>query len=314
MNKLAIIRLNISPSSLPTLTTFYTKTLSFTHLRAFETPTEHIHWFGLPTQSPSSALIEFRCLKNPPQNTTNTTYTPTRSDVYWKIGLSLRDVSLASQRLSTQHDVSVGTPHQFLDIGFLTHLRDPSNHTIELLQHSFAQNHIPVPPSEIDPSHPLGQPTSIGQITLRCLDAGRSVQFWGDVLGMRWLSIQPVEPYNFTLHFLAYTEEEPPNNVDLKDVANREWLWKKGYTQIELQEIHGTTQPYKLPKVEEGELGFGGVGVFVPKGKIQVFYEGVRGKWKVEKELGVSDVYGVQCFEVRDPDGGVVTIMEEVEV
>lgn len=51
-------------------------------------------------------------------------------------------------------------------------------------------------------------------------------------------------PYKFCLYFFAFTEDIPPNN-DLNAVENREWLWKKEYTQIELKATQLDNQ-YKL--------------------------------------------------------------------
>ena len=56
----------------------------------------------------------------------------------------------------------------------------------------------------------------------------------GDQLGMKLLSVQPVVGRDFTLYFLGFTDDVPPG-VGLQDVANREWLWKRPYTTLELQ-------------------------------------------------------------------------------
>lgn len=39
-----------------------------------------------------------------------------------------------------EHDVRASYPHQFIDIGFMSHTKDPSGYTIELLQHEFESN------------------------------------------------------------------------------------------------------------------------------------------------------------------------------
>lgn len=79
----------------------------------------------------------------------------------------------------------------------------------------------------------------IGQITTRITEPTQSLDFYQKVLGMKLLSIQPVKRYNFTLYFLAYTEETPPN-ADLEAVENREWLWQRPYTTLELQHRWGS--------------------------------------------------------------------------
>ena len=80
----------------------------------------------------------------------------------------------------------------------------------------------------------MSQDFVIGQITTRITDPKRSLEFYQKVLRMKLMSIQPVTPYRFTLYFLAYTEEDPPNS-DLEAVENREWLWQRPYTTLELQ-------------------------------------------------------------------------------
>ena len=79
------------------------------------------------------------------------------------------------------------------------------------------------------------QPFVIGQITTRITDPAKSLEFYTNVLRMKLLSIQEVTKYRFTLYFLGYTEDIPPNEDDLTDVKNREWLWQRKYTTLELQ-------------------------------------------------------------------------------
>ena len=55
---------------------------------------------------------------------------------------------------------------------------------------------------------------------------------------MKLLSIQQVEAYGFTLYFLAFTDETPPNE-DLNSIEIREWLWQRPYTTLELQYVPG---------------------------------------------------------------------------
>ncbi|MEM7044079.1 MAG: VOC family protein, partial [Pseudomonadota bacterium] len=79
-----------------------------------------------------------------------------------------------------------------------------------------------------------------------------------DRLGMTLLSIQPVTDYGFTLYFLAFTDERPPHD-DLEAVGNREWLWQRPYTTLELQHVSGATGPFALPAAEEP--GFAGIAI-----------------------------------------------------
>lgn len=162
-------------------------------------------------------------------------YTADRSSVYWKISLYLRDVALARERIM-QGGVSASVASQFKDIGYLSHMADPRGFSIELLQETFEQNF-----ERLDPvtDLALGQPGIVGLITLRCSDIKRSLQFYQTGFGMKLLSIQPVSEYGFCLYFLAFTDDEPPVPDDLESVENREWLWQRKYTAIELQHRPG---------------------------------------------------------------------------
>ena len=53
---------------------------------------------------------------------------------------------------------------------------------------------------------------------------------------MKLLSKMDVHQRGFELYFLGYTKESLPNkNIDA--IENRQWLWKRGFTMIELQYI-----------------------------------------------------------------------------
>jgi len=159
------------------------------------------------------------------------TYAATRDQRYWKIGITLPNVDLAVAQLRTA-GIDVSDPRQFLDIGYMAHLSDPEGFAIELLQWEFEDNR---PDDAGDPAQSLGGQARIGQITLRTGDMAAEMNDYSD---MRLLSVQDVAPYGFDLHFLAYTDEEPPN-PDITAVENREWLWKRPYTTLEFQQIPG---------------------------------------------------------------------------
>lgn len=174
---------------------------------------------------------------------------PRPDDAYWKIGLAVPSVDVAAARLGS-HGIDVSAPTQFLDVGYLCHLADPDGHEIELLQHHFEENHRP---RAIETNHPLGTLAILGQITLRVSDTTWALGFYRDALGMRLLSRQPIAPHRFTLHFLAYTDETPPID-DLEATGNREWLWQRPYTTLELQERWDGPRPTAC-----AHAGFGGI-------------------------------------------------------
>lgn len=211
-------------------------------------------------------------------------YTHTREDVYWKIGITVADVDLARMKI-VEKGVEVSEASQFLDIGYMCHLSDPSGFSIELLQHTFKENFTK--PDEI-PSLALGQEPTIGQITLRCKDVEESLAFYRDGLGMKLLSIQEVSPYGFSLYFLAFTDESPPHEA-LDHVGNREWLWQRPYTTLELQHRPGKPPG---PMVREGQPGFQGIEVMVEE------VEMVKKRFEVEGS----------CCVVTDPDGVPITL------
>lgn len=159
-------------------------------------------------------------------------YTHDGGQRYWKIGITLPDVDLAAAYLRRK-GVDVSTPKQFLDIGYMCHLKDPAGFVIELLQHDFQGNR---PDDAADPAAPFAG-ACIGQITLRTGDIAAEDAFWR-ARGMQLLSVQDVAQYGFDLHFYAFTDEKPPN-ADLWSVENREWLWKRPYTTLEFQHLAG---------------------------------------------------------------------------
>ena len=163
---------------------------------------------------------------------TGGTYRDSPDDRYWKIGITLPNVDIAYHQLG-RAGIDVSEPRQFQDIGYMCHLRDPDGFSIELLQHHFENNR---PPDAGTPKLPLGGGARIGQITLRTTDIAADLALYRDQLGMRLLSVQPVETHGFTLYFLAMTEEVPPLD-DLNAIGNREWLWQRPYTTLEFQHL-----------------------------------------------------------------------------
>ena len=166
------------------------------------------------------------------QAPSSTPYQMTPTDQYWKIGITLPDLDLAYQQLNDK-GINISEPQQFRDIGYLCHVTDPEGFTIELLQHTFEEAPLAKPG---DPEKPLGGGAKIGQITLRTTNIKQELSYYQQQLGMRLLSIQPVTVYGFTLYFLAFTQEVPPD-PDLQAVSNRPWLWQRPYTTLEIQHL-----------------------------------------------------------------------------
>ena len=220
---------------------------------------------------------------------------------YWKIGFSLRDVNAAAECFRS-HGYKVNNGEQFYDVGFLTSLSDPNGYSIELLQHDFESNFVKPMSNEGFLSQPMDLQSTIGQITIRCTDARRTCEFYQSVLGMKLLCIeQPANKLPFTLYFFAYTNDDPPSK-ELSGIDNREWLYKKGYCQIEIQHRHTLPKDFKyyvsddnLENIKIGHLGFS-VAVY------RRLYEQIR------LNANVVDAYEDFCF-IKDPDGYVIQVI-----
>ena len=159
-------------------------------------------------------------------------YQPTSTDTYWKIALAVPNIELACKQL-TAHGVQVGTPRQFQNIGYLAHFQDPQGFTVELIEHWFQGNR---PDIDFDTSL-LGGGACLNLLTLRTHDIAplrAAFLAWG----MAALSVQSVDEFGFTLYFFAFTHDRPPN-PDLTAVENREWLYQRPYTVLEIQEVKG---------------------------------------------------------------------------
>lgn len=159
-------------------------------------------------------------------------YAAASNDLYWKIALAVPNIELACRQLS-ERGVSVGEPRQFRDVGYLAHFADPEGFAIELIEHWFQGNR---PDDAVDPDL-LGGGAHLNLLTLRTTDiehVKKACTAWG----MTPLSIQPVTSHGFTLYFFAFTDDVPPNPY-LYAVENREWLYQRPYSVLEVQHIHG---------------------------------------------------------------------------
>lgn len=176
------------------------------------------------------------------------TYAPDRADMYWKIAIAVHDLDLACRQLR-EKGIHVPPPQQFLDVGYLTNFTDPEGFGIELIQHVFQGETSPL---AIDPLL-LGGGPCLNLLTLRCHDIDLVNTLCVEQLGMRLLSVQPVELYGFTLFFYAFTDEEPPA-TDLSAVVNRGWTYRRPYTVLEVQYLHDSPA-IRHPK--QGAAGYG---------------------------------------------------------
>lgn len=174
---------------------------------------------------------------------------------YWKIGITLGDLGAAVSYLR-QRGSQVSDPRQFQEIGYLCHLRDPNGFPIELLQQGFEGNEKPLPPGV---SHPIASQATLAHVTLRITDLAAAKQVCEERLGLRLMSVQPVDlpDRKFCLYFYAWSQEKLPD-PDLEAVGNREWLWERPYTLLELQHIENASGRIRIGKPDEA--GFAALG------------------------------------------------------
>ncbi len=229
---------------------------------------------------------------------------PDTSEGYWKIAISVTDVDVARNRLIAS-GVDVDKPRQIPDMAYLCHFNDPDSYCIELIQHDFLHNHV----AEAENSaYGLGTPPTFSLITYRVKDATKSLNFYERVLGMRLLSKQAVEARGFTLYFLAYTDEEPPH-PDIESVDNREWLWQRPYTMLELQHIWGTESQTDFAYRVGPETGFVGVSLDI-KG-LADFLGKIASHGCAFEICDVDPVLNVTTATVSDPDGYSIRLIDK---
>ena len=168
---------------------------------------------------------------------------------YWKVGITVKNLDVAVRYLREQ-GVAVSSPRQFHDIGYMSHLKDPNGFTIGLLQHGFEGHE-----QTVADGHPVGVQATLAHITLRVTDIQIARRYFAGKLGMRLLSVQPVSSHQFDLYFFTWSDEVLPN-TDLKSVDNREWLWARPYTLIEIQ--HLKSSDAAIHHTEANTAGFDG--------------------------------------------------------
>lgn len=178
-----------------------------------------------------------------------TDYVARDNGFYWKIGITVKNLIVASKYLK-KNGIVVTEPRQFKDIGYMCHLRDPAGFSIELLQCGFEGKEQPVPDG-----HPIGVQATLAHITLRVTDIIAAQQYFEHTLGMRLMSVQPVSDYHFCLYFYTWTDDTLPD-PNLASVKNRQWLWARPYTLVELQRLQAPDAT--IHKAGPGEAGFNG--------------------------------------------------------
>lgn len=178
-------------------------------------------------------------------------YASTSNDFYWKIGVTLKNLDVAVDYLRDKNIV-ISSPVQFKEIGYMSKVIDPKGFVIELLQQGFVGYEEKISENV----HPIGSQGTLSHITLRIHDLVKAQTYFEQRCNMRLMSIQPVEELEFCLYFYSFSNEDLPHE-NLKSVKNRQWLWRRPYTFIELQHIQiPTVILHKTPFDMAGFDGF----------------------------------------------------------
>ena len=114
---------------------------------------------------------------------------------------------------------------------------------------------------------------------------------------MKLLSIQEVEPYGFTLYFLAFTLENPPED-NLHSVEIREWVWKRPYTTLELQHIPGV----QLEPMDDKGVGVHCVEIEIYSQALQDICTSLNSNGFEFEEIDKDSI------KIVDPDGSKIVL------
>ncbi len=170
------------------------------------------------------------------------------SGSFWKFTVFSDEIGLLRDKI-VNAGVAVSEPVQFGTIGYLCHLHEPGGNEIELLQRTFKDN----------PRSPTERQDALGLITLRVQNAAESARFYTETLGMRALSEMSVDDGRvdpFDLSFFAFAAQAPPPS-ELSHVDNREWLYQRPYTIVELQ--HYRNRQDRLHSLGDTDIGLAAI-------------------------------------------------------
>ena len=230
---------------------FYVSQFGFQSLSSASHP-EEVLALPLLQSEVSFPFVHLRLVTAKEGNAKTAEVVKAKSEAYSKTGFFMHDADAAAAFLKTP------PPSQFFEIAYLTHGDDPLGLSYELLQTTQESNEEERQrlwgdekrgkyPEEISGLVSRGQldssvqrsllatqPLVFGLITLRVPESERTLDFYQNVMGMRLLWVMPIPQLGFTLYFLGYSDEEPPNTKDLAAFENREWTWQRKLTTLEL--------------------------------------------------------------------------------
>ncbi|TPN85181.1 VOC family protein [Aquimarina algicola] len=256
--KLKSFRLKINN---PTTIEFYTKVLGMQLQNTFDLPKGVLYILYFENQNYTLELfLEKEENTNP--------YLQKADDNYWKYSLFVYDIQRVYHKIK-EHNIPIGEPYQFGDVGYLSHTQDTEHHQIEFIQKTFKQNTIQTAPKE---NFPLLENPTMGLLTIRTKDPVKSVRFYEDLFDMKLLVRMQVERgRGFTLYFLGNKELTPPSQ-DIDAIENREWMYQQNHLFIEIQYYWGSEHDHTFA-LHSNPLGFASLtfvgDVSVIKNKLQ---------------------------------------------
>ena len=190
-------------------------------------------------------------------------------------------------------------PWQLEDIGFLCHFRDPDNYSLELLQHTFA------PPAGAGPQpaadgEALWERWHLGQISIRSSCARRLLSFYRR-LGMTHLASMKVQRSRFDIHFMAFAGDASIPDDDVYAATNREWMYRQGFTQIEIRDDWSPVAPGTYAC--DARRNWAGITIAVPD--LDAVLQRLS---KADEEPSIAD--GHRTVLLHDPDGFPVRLAQ----
>mmetsp|Transcript_7485 Transcript_7485/g.22723 ORF Transcript_7485/g.22723 Transcript_7485/m.22723 type:complete len:395 (+) Transcript_7485:66-1250(+) len=157
----------------------------------------------------------------------------------------------------------------------------------------------------------LGADPVFAQTMLRVKDAEKTRHFYEKLLGMRYLTHLDFPSLDFSLHFLAYVDDEqtPADGVSQEERA--QWLWSRRYPTMEFTHNYGTEKDpnFAHHNGNTSPLGFR---------HVQVLVNNVQGAVDALKKEGVTTVQEpellgdqIMVATVADPDGYWVSLAQK---
>ena len=250
-NKFMGLTLRVKDEDRQKISQFYTSQFGFQRVLPASNA-EEVLALPLIQQEASFPFVHLRFVSAKEGNAKTAQVVKAKSEAYSKTGFFMHDADAAAAFLKTP------PPAQFFEIAYLTHGEDPLGFFFELLQTTQESNEVErqrlwgedargkypktisslVSSSQLDSSVKSSllatQALVFGLITLRVPESEKTLDFYQNVMGMRLLSVMPITQLGFTLYFLGYSDEEPPNTKDLAAYENREWTWQRKLTTLEL--------------------------------------------------------------------------------